>query len=108
MNVGTARRCRRGWSWGRFGELLHAFDGLLHVGVDFVEAATQHPRLLAGVVRDGHRRARLSRSHDVGEPQADAALAGLEVESPTRAWVVGVRGSPSERARFVADVDEAR
>ena len=78
------------------------------LALDLADAAAQHPHLLAGVVRDRHGRAGRSGSHDVGEPQAGAALSGFEIESPTSSGVVGVGGAPTEGARFVADVDEAR
>src|SRR6266550_2977992 len=49
------------------------------------ETTAQHPYFLAGIVGDGHGRARRAGPHDVGEPQAGAALARFEIETPTRA-----------------------
>ena len=77
------RRCRRAASWRRLGELLDAFDGALHVGLDLAEPPAQHPGLLAGVVGDRHRRARRARSHDVAEPQAGAGRAAVRGRSAT-------------------------
>src|SRR5205823_5556586 len=59
------------------------------------------------VVPYGHRRARRSWAHDVGEPQPSTAFARFEIEPPPGAGVVDIDGAPSESARFVADVDEA-
>src|SRR4029079_2455386 len=83
-------------------------DGALHVGAHLVEATSQDPGLLAGVRLDRRRRARRTGADAVAEPQAGAPGGRLEVEAPAGAGVGGVRGAPPERARLVADLDEAR
>ena len=80
----------------------------LHVRVNLVDAAAQDTRFLVRIRGDRHAGSGSSGADHVVESQSSLPAGRFEVESPTGAGVVEIRCSPSERARLLVGVDDAR